>query len=89
MHIVAVAMQPHTFKKHASLQQCKGDGVMSKNKEPHQPHTLGATSSIEETVRGAQPAKFPCPACGKAFKTKSEMERHRDTAHYELKGHNE
>ncbi|HLC01309.1 MAG TPA: C2H2-type zinc finger protein [Candidatus Bathyarchaeia archaeon] len=59
---------------------------MSK-KKPHQPHTLGAPSSQETPVPGVKPSQFPCPTCGKTFKTKSEMERHRDTTHHETKGH--
>ena len=57
------------------------------DKEPHQPHTLGAPSSQEIPVRGAEPNQVPCPVCGKTFKTHSEMERHRDTTHHETKGH--
>ena len=56
-------------------------------KEPHQPHTLGAPSSQEIPVGGVEPKQIPCPDCGKTFKTHSEMERHRDTAHHETKGH--
>ena len=56
-------------------------------KEPHQPHTLGAPSSQEIPVRGAEPNQAPCPVCGKTFKTNSEMERHRDATHHETKGH--
>jgi hypothetical protein len=58
------------------------------NKEPHQPHTLGAPSSKETPIGGITPDQIPCPVCGKPFKTKSEMERHRDTTHHETKGHN-
>ena len=61
---------------------------MSK-KKPHQPHTLGAPSSQETPVRGVEPGQVPCPVCGKTYKTHSEMERHRDTAHHETKGHEE
>jgi len=57
------------------------------DKEPHQFHTLGAPSSQETPIRGAEPNKAPCPVCGKTFKTNSEMERHRDTTHHETKGH--
>lgn len=57
------------------------------NKEPHQPHTLGAPSSQETPTGGIKPNQIPCPDCGKPFKTKSEMERHRETAHHETKGH--
>jgi len=57
------------------------------DKEPHQPHTLGAASSQETPIRGAEPTQTPCPVCGKTFKTNSEMERHRDTTHHETKGH--
>jgi hypothetical protein len=57
------------------------------DKEAHQPHTLGAPSSQEIPVKGAEPNQVPCPVCGKTFKTHSEMERHRDTTHHETKGH--
>ena len=57
------------------------------DKEPHQPHTLGAPSSQEIPVSGVEPNQIPCPECGKTFKTNSEMERHRDTTHNETKGH--
>jgi hypothetical protein len=57
------------------------------DKEPHQPHTLGAPSSQEIPVSGVEPSQIPCPVCGKTFKTNSEMERHRDTTHHETKGH--
>jgi len=57
------------------------------DKELHQPHTLGAPSSQETPIRGAEPNQTPCPVCGKTFKTNSEMERHRDTTHHETKGH--
>jgi len=57
------------------------------DKEPHQPHRLGASSSQETPIRGAEPNQTPCPVCGKTFKTNSEMERHRDTTHHETKGH--
>ena len=56
-------------------------------KEALQPHTLGAPSSQEIPVRGAEPNQVPCPVCGKTFKTNSEMERHRDETHHETKGH--
>ncbi len=57
------------------------------DKEPRQPHTLGAPSSQEIPVSGVEPSQIPCPVCGKTFKTNSEMERHRDTTHHETKGH--
>ena len=57
------------------------------DKEPHQPHTLGAPSSQEIPVSGVEPNQIPCPECGKTFKTNSEMERHRDSTHHETKGH--
>jgi hypothetical protein len=57
------------------------------DKELHQPPTLGAPSSQEIPLSGAEPNQIPCPACGKTFKTNSEMERHRDTTHHETKGH--
>jgi hypothetical protein len=57
------------------------------DKEPHQPHTLGAPSSQEIPVSGVEPNQIPCSDCGKTFKTNSEMERHRDTTHHETKGH--
>jgi predicted RNA-binding Zn-ribbon protein involved in translation (DUF1610 family) len=56
-------------------------------KEIHQPHMLGATSSQEIPVTGTEPNQILCPDCGKTFKTRSEMERHRDTTHHEIKGH--
>ena len=58
------------------------------DKEPHQPHTLGAPSSQEIPVSGIEPSQIPCPVCGKTFKTNSEMERHMDSMHHETKGHN-
>ncbi len=58
-----------------------------KEKEPHQPHTLGAPTSQETPVGGVMPNQIPCPDCGKTFKTHSEMQRHRDTTHHETKGH--
>jgi len=57
------------------------------DKEPHQPHTLGAPSSQEIPESRVEPNQIPCPDCGKTFKTHSEMERHRDTTHHETKGH--
>jgi hypothetical protein len=50
-------------------------------------HTLGVPSSQETPIRGVNPDQVPCPVCGKTFKTRSEMERHRDTKHHETKGH--
>ena len=60
-----------------------------RKKETHQPHVLGAASSQEIPISGVEPSKIPCPACGKTFKTHSEMDRHRDTTHHETKGHEE
>ena len=57
--------------------------------QKHQDHTLGRVSSKEVPVKGVQPGQVPCPVCGRSFKTKSEMERHKDTIHHETKGHNE
>ncbi len=57
------------------------------SKELQQPHTLGAPSSQDIPLRGAEPNLTHCPVCGKTFKTNSEMERHRDTTHHETKGH--
>jgi hypothetical protein len=57
------------------------------DKEAQQPHSLGASSSQEIPVKGAELKQIPCPVCGKTFKTNSEMERHRDTTHHETKGH--
>ena len=65
----------------------RGLGIIMSRKEPHQPHTLGAPSSTDIPLAGAKPDQIPCPVCGKSFKTKSEMERHRDTTHHETKGH--
>jgi hypothetical protein len=59
------------------------------DKEPPQPHTLGAPSSQEIPLRGVIPNQVPCSVCGKPFNTHSEMERHRDTTHHETKGHEE
>jgi hypothetical protein len=56
-------------------------------KENHQPHTLGAASSQETPIRGAQPNQVPCPVCGRTFKIRAEMERHKDATHHETKGH--
>jgi hypothetical protein len=72
-------------KKGAELVEKFSKETMS-DKEAHQPHTLGAPSSQEIPVRGAEPNQVPCPVCGKTFKTNSEMERHRDATHHETKG---
>ncbi len=55
----------------------------------HEPHTLGRPTSQEIPIKGIRPKQVPCPVCGKTFRTNSEMERHRDTTHHELKGHDE
>ena len=82
---VVAGLQSHSFMKaHGRIVS----GVFMSKNEPHQPHTLGAPSSQEEPIKGVAPKEFPCPECGKTFKTKSEMERHRDTVHHETKGHN-
>ncbi|XHH10111.1 MAG: C2H2-type zinc finger protein [Candidatus Bathyarchaeia archaeon] len=57
--------------------------------ENHKEHTLGRPTSQEVPVKGVQPQKIPCPICNRTFSTRSEMERHRDTAHHETKGHSE
>jgi uncharacterized C2H2 Zn-finger protein len=36
---------------------------------------------MDEPISGANTSKVACPECGKTFSTKSEMERHRQTAH--------
>jgi len=53
----------------------------------HKEHTLGRPVSQEVPVKGAQLNQVPCPVCGRNFKTKSEMERHRDSLHHETKEH--
>jgi len=55
--------------------------------KPHQPHTLGAPSSQDLPLKDVQPDQIPCPDCGRTFKTKSEMERHRDSIHHETREH--
>jgi len=57
--------------------------------QEHKEHTLGRAASQEVPVKGIQPGQIPCPICGREFKTNSEMERHRDTIHHEVKGHQE
>ena len=42
----------------------------------------GVPSSLDEPISGATPNRFACPECGKTFSAKSEMERHRETAHH-------
>jgi hypothetical protein len=50
---------------------------------------LGVSSHREETEKEEiEPGKVACPICGKTFNLKSEMERHKETAHEELEGHN-
>ena len=44
-------------------------------------HKPGVPSSMDEPVSGAKPTKVACPECGKTFNVKSEMERHRESAH--------
>jgi hypothetical protein len=44
-------------------------------------------SSQETPLRGLEPNRVACPDCGRTFRSQSEMERHRDTTHHEIKGH--
>jgi hypothetical protein len=57
------------------------------NKRDHRPHALGAPSSQDIPVKGVDPSQVHCPFCEKTFKTRTEMERHKDTMHHETKGH--
>lgn len=41
----------------------------------------GVPSSLDEPISGIKPNKIACPECGKTFGSKSEMERHRQSAH--------
>ncbi len=66
---------------------------MSKNeseeneKSKHPFHEPPSPSSLDEPLSGVKPDEVPCPICGKAFKSKSQMERHKQTTHEELEGH--
>jgi hypothetical protein len=48
---------------------------------------MSGISSQETPLSGLEPNQVKCPDCGRAFKTHSEMNRHRDTTHHETKGH--
>ena len=48
---------------------------------------MSGISSQETPLRGLEPNQVKCPDCGRTFKSHSEMERHRDSAHHETKGH--
>jgi uncharacterized C2H2 Zn-finger protein len=58
----------------------------------HEQKRISSTSHVgnanisRDTNSGVKPNQIPCPDCGKPFKTKSEMERHRDTTHHVTKG---
>ena len=41
----------------------------------------------EVPLSGLDPNQVLCPVCGKPFKSHAEMERHKDAAHHESKGH--
>ncbi len=41
----------------------------------------------EVPLSGLDPNQILCPVCGKPFKSHAEMERHKDAAHHESKGH--
>jgi uncharacterized C2H2 Zn-finger protein len=41
----------------------------------------------EVPLTGLDPNQVLCPVCGKPFKSHAEMERHKDAAHHESKGH--
>jgi uncharacterized C2H2 Zn-finger protein len=41
----------------------------------------------EIPLTGVEPNQIHCPICGKPFKTRTEMERHKDEVHHETKGH--
>jgi uncharacterized C2H2 Zn-finger protein len=49
--------------------------------------SLSGISSQETPLSGLEPNQVKCPDCGRTFKSRSEMERHRDTTHHETKGH--
>jgi C2H2-type zinc finger len=40
-----------------------------------------AAIPFEEPLRGIEPGKFACQICGKTFKTKSALDRHKETEH--------
>lgn len=56
-------------------------------KAKHPFHEPPSSSSLDEPLSGAKPDEVSCPICGKHFKTKSQMERHKETTHEELEGH--
>lgn len=44
---------------------------------------------FEEEHMSGESNPIRCPVCGRAFKTKSEMERHKDSVHNETRAHDE
>ena len=56
--------------------------VVEKNMEP-----MPVATPQEIPLSGVEPNQIHCPICGKPFKTRTEMERHKDEVHHETKGH--
>jgi uncharacterized C2H2 Zn-finger protein len=50
---------------------------------------MSIRSPEDNPLRDAETNQIRCPDCGRTFKTRSEMERHRDSKHHETKGHDE
>jgi uncharacterized protein with PIN domain len=83
---VVVATQPHMFKKcalplvHKAKNMSKNGPRCGEKIEPVP--KPGAPSSMDVPLSGPKPDEVRCPECGKAFTTKSQMERHRENSHH-------
>ena len=72
------ALNVHTKMGHVPATVPKGEKSIE---------LMSGISSQETPLSGLEPNQVKCPDCGRTFKTHSEMDRHRDTAHHETKGH--
>jgi hypothetical protein len=76
-------LNAHTKIGHAAEKQ--SEPIMSAAEKATGP--MSGISPQETPLEGLEPNQIKCPDCGRTFKSHSEMERHRDTTHHEIKGH--
>lgn len=72
------AMNAHTKMGHVA----EKISIVEKKSEP-----MPVATPQEIPLSGVEPNQIHCPICGKPFKTRTEMERHKDEVHHETKGH--
>jgi hypothetical protein len=83
--LVVTIKQQHNFKKTTQTLLIE-IGSMSERKPPYGKQIRSRNlpkvpAPPEEPLRGLEPGKLICTICGKMFKTKNGLERHRETMH--------